>query len=112
MLTPLHLCRIPPVQLFPKHIHFRLRKLARRDLALKQQIELGKRSAGRFGHAKVGKDDAEETGAGPKEAGKIVPVPRGGVDHGWGEDVDDDGGDVVGGAAELMISVCDMNVRK
>lgn len=107
MFTALDLRTIPtnpPDQVRLENIHLGRRKLSRRHFTFEQKVELGECTSGRLGHAEIGKDDTEEARPCPKETGKVVPVPRGGVDHGWREDVYDDGGDIVGCAAELIVS--------
>lgn len=64
-----------------KHIDRGARELARADLPLEQEIQLGERAAGGFREAKVDVDDAEEAGDAPEEAGVVAPVPGGGVEH-------------------------------
>ena len=85
-LLPLILGNHAPFNGHVKDIDIRGGELARTDVLLKEEIDLGEGAAARLGDAEVGVDDAAEADARPEEAGEVAPVPGAWVEHVGGED--------------------------
>jgi hypothetical protein len=80
-LLPLILRNHAPFNRHVKHIDIRGGELARADVLLEEEIDLGEGSAAWFRDAEVGVDDAAEADPRPEEAGEVGPVPGAGVQH-------------------------------
>lgn len=99
---------------FVEHVHLCGSKVSRANLLLEEHVDFSKGSAAGLGDAEVGVDDAAEADSTlymkyvvsqtllyvtrinsyPEESGIVAPVPSGGIQHVWRQNVCDYAHDV------------------